>query len=202
MKQHVRFPKLPTRPDTTQAADGLPRRKWSAVEVERLLEAGILRHGERFELIGGELVAMAAKGPLHEDLKTALNRRWIKMAPPEIMIAPETNFRIGDHDEPEPEFIVYPESIRRRDVRGPTVLLVVEIADSSLAHDHDIKGPRYAAAGVRDYWVIAARSLVTTVYREPQPDGFASRREVGPDEVLTPLLAPSLSLCLRDLDLA
>ena len=45
---------------TTQAGDGLPRRKWSVYDVERMLEAGIVRHGERFELIGGDLVAMSA----------------------------------------------------------------------------------------------------------------------------------------------
>lgn len=192
---------VPPRADATRFADGWERRKWSVDEMHKMLECGILRHGERFELVGGELIAMPPKGPLHEDLKTALNAHWGKIRPDTIRVAQETGFRIGDNDEPEPEFIVYPAGIRRRDVRGPTVLLVVEVADSSLAHDRNIKGPRYAATGVREYWVIAARSLTTTIYRDPGPEGFASRRDVPASELLTPLLAPSLALRLDDLDL-
>jgi Uma2 family endonuclease len=192
---------ITTRAHATRFADGWPRRMWSVADVHGMLECGILQHGERFELVGGELVAMPPKGPLHEDLKTALNSYWIRSAPDAIHIAQETSFRLGDNDEPEPEFIVYPAGIRRRDVRGDTVLLVVEIADSSLLHDQNIKGPRYAAAGVREYWVIAARSLTTTVYTDPGSDGFASRREVPSSDLLTPTLAPSLALRLDGLDL-
>jgi Uma2 family endonuclease len=188
-------------PASTRFADGWPRRTWSVDDVHHMLEAGILRHGERFELVGGELIAMPSKGPLHEDLKTALLEHWVKIKPDSLKVAQETSFRIGDHDEPEPEFIVYPAGTRRRDVRGPTVLLVVEVADSSLAHDRNIKGPRYAAAGVREYWVIAARTLATTIYREPGPDGFGSSRIAGPTELLVPLLVPELAVRLGDIDL-
>ena len=71
----------------TQFADGWPRRKWSVDEMHKMIECGILRHGERFELVGGELIAMAPKGPLHEDLKTALMRHWTRIAPDSIRIA-------------------------------------------------------------------------------------------------------------------
>jgi Uma2 family endonuclease len=198
MTELVRPIALPPKPGTTQAADGLPRRKWTAEEIERMLEAGIIEHGERFELIGGELVAMAAKGRQHEFLKIELCAYWMKIRPPDLMVAPETALRLGPHDEPEPEFIVYPRSILPHDVRGDTVLLVVEIADSSLRRDRTIKAQTYAAFGVREYWVINARSRVTTVHRDPGPTGYASITEHGAEEWLTPLLAPALAVRLAD----
>ena len=201
MNEHLRPPLQLRRPGTTQAADGLPRRAWTVEEIDKMLEAGILEHGERFELIGGELVAMASKGLRHELLKIALNKHWVRLAPEEITIAPETAFRMGEHDTPEPEFIVYPTSILAHEVRGDSVILVVEIADSSLTNDRNIKGPRYAAAGVREYWVIAARTLITTVYRDPSPDGYRSRQDFAPNELLTPLLASSLAVRLDQFEL-
>ena len=191
---------IPPPPGTTQAGDGLPRRKWTGEEVQRMIEAGIVEHGERFELIGGDLVAMAAKGNHHETLKSALNDFWIRARAADIRVTPETPLRLDPHCEPEPDFIVFPAGMKPGDVRGETVLLVVEIADTSLIQDHRTKAPLYAAFGVREYWVINARSRATTVYREPGPSGYGSRVELPGDALLVPLLAPSLAVRLADLD--
>ena len=166
-----------------------------------MLEAGILCEPEPFELIGGELVAMAAKKRQHEVLRTELENYWAHCRPRDLKIASGTPLRLGDYDAPEPDFIVYPASLHAPDVRAGTVLLVVEIADASLGIDLSTKAQRYAAAGVREYWVINARTLVTTVHREPQSSGYADRRELAATEVLTPLLAPSLGVRLAELDL-
>ncbi len=193
-------PELPKAPATTRAGDGLPRRAWTGDEVQGMIEAGIIRHGEPFELIGGDLVAMAAKGNHHETLKVSLNYFWIRQAPAGLMVASETPLRLGPNDEPEPEFIVYPQGMKPGDVRGDTVLLVVEIADSSLPTDHNVKAPLYARFGVREYWVINARRLVTTVYRDPGSSGYQSRVEVPGSELLSPLSVPSLAVRLVELE--
>ncbi len=187
------------RPGTTQAGDGLPRRKWSADEIQRMIEAGIVEHGERFELIGGDLIAMAARGRHHELMKIALCDFWIKKRPPELMVAQETVLHLGDHDEPEPEFIVYPSSTLAPDVRGDTVLLVVEVSGSSLRHDRQIKMPLYASYGVREYWVVDAVRLVTTVHRDPRGTSYASVKDHTARKLLTPLHAPLLAVRLSDL---
>ena len=166
-----------------------------------MIEAGIMESGERFELIGGDLVAMAAKGQHHELLKIALNDFWIRKRPPEVRVAQETPLQLSENDAPEPEFIVYPAAIKAPQVRGDTVLLVVEIADSSIGHDLNFKASLYASFGVREYWVINARRRVTTVLSVPGADGFSSRQEFGGDALLTPLLVPMLAVRLDDLDL-
>jgi Uma2 family endonuclease len=160
-----------------------------------------LREPEPFELIGGELVAMAAKTRHHEVLRTELWNYWANRRARDLKIASVTPLRLGDYDAPEPDFIVYPARLRAPDVRAGTVLLVVEIADASLTIDLNTKTQRYAASGVREYWVINARTLVTTVHREPQSGGYADRRDVAATEAVTPLLAPSLGVGLAELDL-
>lgn len=188
-------------PATTQVADGLPRRAWTVEEVERMVEAGILREPEPFELIGGELVAMAPKDRRHEVLRTELMLFWARQGRG-LKVASETPLRLGEHDAPEPDLIVYPPSLFAPDVRADTVLLVVEVSDSSLPVDLGTKAPRYAASGVREYWVIDARNLVTTVFREPQPNGeYGYRKEHAATQMLVPTLVPSLAVRLADLGL-
>lgn len=198
-----RSPSEPTpKPATTQVADGLPRRAWTVYEVERMVEAGVLREPEPFELIGGELVAMAPKDRRHEVLRTELTLYWARRMGRDLKFASETPLRLGEHDAPEPDLIVFPAPLLAPDVRADTVLLVVEIADSSLPVDLDTKAPRYAASGVREYWVINVRNLVTTVHREPQLNGqYASRKEHAATETLIPTLVPSLAVRLADLGL-
>jgi Uma2 family endonuclease len=202
MNHIARLPPIGPEPATTQVADGLPRRAWTVDEVERMMAAGILRVPEPFELIGGELVAMAPKDRRHEVLRTELAMYWADRRARDLKIASETPLRLGKHDAPEPDIIVYPASLLAPDVRADTVLLVVEIADSSLPTDLNTKAPRYAASGVREYWVINAHTLATTVFREPRQSGeYGYRHEFQATDTLIPMLAPSLAARLADLGL-
>jgi Uma2 family endonuclease len=187
-------------PATTQVADGLPRRAWTVDEVERMVQYGVLCEPEPFELIGGELVAMAPKDRRHEVLRTELAHYWARRMGDDLKVVSETSLRLGEHDAPEPDIIIFPADLLAPDVRADTVLIVVEVADSSLPKDLVTKAPRYAAAGVREYWVINARSLTTTVHREPRQTGeYGYCREHKATETLTPTLAPSLAVRIADL---
>jgi hypothetical protein len=105
-------------PGTTKVADGLPRRAFTVDEVERMIQVGILREPEPFELIGGELVAMASKDRRHEVLRTELMLYWINRRGRDLKIASGTPLRLGDHDAPEADLIVFPASLLAPDVRA------------------------------------------------------------------------------------
>jgi Uma2 family endonuclease len=167
-----------------------------------MVEVGILREPEPFELIGGELVAMSPQDHRHEVLRTELALYWADRRGRDLKIASETPLRLGDYDAPEPDLIVFPATLLAPDVRADTALLVVEIADTSLAGDLNTKLPRYAAAGVRKYWVMNARNLMTTVFREPRQGGvYDYRQELQATDRLVPTLGPSLAVRLADLGL-
>ena len=134
-------------PATTQVADGLPRRAWTVDEVERMVEMGILCEPEPFELIGGELVAMAPKDRRHEVLRTELALYWGTRLGRELKIASETPLRLGKHDAPEPDLIVFPASLLAPDVRADTVLLVVEVAELEPARRPQHQGPALCGGG-------------------------------------------------------
>jgi Uma2 family endonuclease len=198
MNQHLRRRDLVP---TTQAAEGLPRRRWSTAEVERMFALGLFHPEERFELIGGEIVPMAPRGRRHELVRDELAFRLGKLAPEAVRVVAEPQLNLTDDTYCGPDIAVRPVSISMPDVRGATALLVIEVSDSSLEYDLEGKAELYARLGAREYWVIEAWKLVTHVHLEPSPKGYRSVRKHAPSKLLTPTLAPALALRMRDLDL-
>jgi Uma2 family endonuclease len=86
-------------------------------------------------------------------------------------------------------------------MRGGDALLVVESADTSLAYDLQTKARLYASHGVREYWVIDAVTLVTTLHAQPSGAAYATIREIAADGPISPALAPALAVSLASLDL-
>ncbi len=198
MNEQLRRPNLTM---TTQAAEGLPRRRWTVAEIEAMVAGGILLEDERFELIGGEVVPMSPKGNQHELVKKALQRFWFPRLPAEIELITETTLRIDADHFLEPDFLFWPRSIPLKDVSAGNALLIVEVSDSSLGYDLGRKADLYASLGLAELWVIDAVRRVTHVHTGPASAGYAQKREVAPDIPLDPGFAPRLAVRLADLDL-
>jgi Uma2 family endonuclease len=199
MNEHLR----PNRfPNTTQAAEGLPRRRWTVAEIQAMVAQGIILEDERFELVGGEVVPMSPKGIRHEVVKKALQQHWFPpVAGSPVDLITETTLYIGVDEFREPDFLFWPRSIPLKDVTAGSAILIVEVADTSLGYDLGTKAPAYARLGLPEYWVIDAKTLVTTIHRQPGPDGYPEPHEARPDELLEPLHAPFLAVRLTDLGL-
>jgi Uma2 family endonuclease len=186
----------------TSAAEGLPRRRFTVAEVEAMVAAGVMEEDERVELIGGELVPMSPKGNHHEAVKTALLARWYRVRADEVLLTPETTFRLSEDTYLEPDVVIYPRASGIRGLSANNVLLVVEIADSSLRYDVGRKAALYASFGVRELWVIDAVRLTTRVFRNPVADGYREARDFGAAERIVPLVAPeAFALRLDELEL-
>jgi Uma2 family endonuclease len=198
MNEQLRRPHLTM---TTQAAEGLMRRRWSVAEIEAIVKAGILQEDERFELIGGEIVPMSPKGIRHERVKGALAEYWYERRPPEIRILQETTFHLNEDTFVEPDFVFFRKADGLANLNPETCLLAVEVADSSLAYDLHRKSHLYALFSVREVWVIDAQTLVTHVHRRPGLDGYQDKPKIPPDQALVPDFAPALSVALGALEL-
>ena len=192
---------IPPQRTTTQAADGLPRWRWTVAEIEKMSADGYFHEDERFELVGGEIVPMSPKGRRHEIVRAALAFRFSRAAPEGVFVVSEPQFNLGDDTYVVPGILVHPAAIKTPDVRGADALLVVEVADTSLAYDLQTKARLYASHGVREYWVINAATLVTKLHSEPSGSTYANIREVAPSGMISPILAPALAVSLAMLDL-
>lgn len=185
----------------TQGAEGLPRWRWTLAEFDRLIEVGILTEDDRVELIGGEIVPMAAKGNRHDAIKNALVERFVELRPGNVRVAVESGWSPTADVYFEPDIRLQPRQIGPRHATSDQILLLVEISDTSLHFDLGTKAGLYAALGVAEYWVVEAWSLTTHVHRFPTPTGYGHVMAVAATETLNPERLPGVSVQLSALDL-
>jgi Uma2 family endonuclease len=171
------------------------RHGFTGEEVLRMQAAGVLDEDDRFELIDGEIIDMPSEGETHLTLRIRLTRFLGRSLPDEIALTPDGTLRLGDKDWPEPDFYLFPASMRVSQVRGPDLLLVIEISDSTLAHDLKRKAELYRRFGVREYWVADVGAGVTHVHRL---DGAWPAAPVPFAASLEPSLIPGLAIRIAD----
>lgn len=150
-------------------------RRWTRAEYARLIETGVFHPDERLELIGGELIVRERQGASHslaielinEALRAAFGAGW--------RIRVQLPVALDDESEPEPDFSVVPGTPRQvpLDPKPACPALVVEVAESTLAFDRNVKSGLYARARVPDYWIVNLVDRVLEVYREPAVAGEA-----------------------------
>lgn len=177
----------------------MPRWRWTLDELDRLIDAGVLGEDDRVELLGGELVPLAAKGNKHENLKAELINAIFPQLPKGVRLTVEHGWRAAPEMYLEPDVVIYPAGRPAAEQRPGDVLLVLEVSDSSLRYDLDRKSKIYAALGVREYWVVNAVTLETRVHREPSGESYGTVSDHAKDETLQPSLLPALSVCLGTL---
>ncbi|MGO9461071.1 MAG: Uma2 family endonuclease [Rhodomicrobium sp.] len=185
----------------TRAAEGLPRRRFTVAEIEAMVAAGILDEDEHIELIGGEVVPMAAKGNRHEVVKIALNRYCSKRISDDFILAQETTFRLSADTFLEPDFIFFGMQTKLKDLSAGNVHLAVEVADTSFSYDIGRKAALYASFGIVELWVIHAVRLETRIHRKPSLTGYQELIDLASDQALVPAFAPELAVTLCELEL-
>lgn len=178
------LPKLPMLPAETK------RRRFDVHQYHRMLEAGILDEDDRVELLDGEIVEMAAVGGRHIRTVNRLNSR-LNMAlssqtsGQELMVSVQNPLRLDDQTEPDLDVALIRETSGSEVPMAGDALLVVEVAESSLSWDRDVKVPRYARAGIPEVWLVDLASGVVTVYTGPDSSGsYATVRTLDRDQEL------------------
>ena len=182
----------------THAADGFDRMAFTIDDIERMTQAGVLDEDDRFELIEGEIVWMQAKNFPHERIKLALVRAFSRALPDLLQLGVETSAYLSKTTVVDPDLSIFP-MMNTREVRGPDILLAIEVADTTLAKDLNLKAGVYAKYGVRELWVIDANKRVTHVFRDPIEGAWTQRETYDADHALTHASASGFSVRLGEL---
>jgi Uma2 family endonuclease len=153
------------------------QRLFTADEYERMIATGILTEDERVELIDGEIRAMSPIGSQHAACVARLTALLSEKLGRRVIIFTQNPIRLSDDTEPQPDIAV----LRPRDdfyagalPRGRDVLLVVEVADTSVGFDREVKLPRYASAGIAEAWLVDLNSDVIEQHTRPLNGRYAS----------------------------
>lgn len=182
---------------------GYPRIKFTHEMILCLNDAGFL-NAEKCELIEGDIVPKMAQGFAHKTsvslLVAALSDVFGARS-----LRNQADFGVRQRDpnnDPEPDVTVLQGTARDYSEREPEideVLLVAEVAASSLVGDTTVKTRIYGRQGIREYWVLDVEKRELHVYRDPNPSGYESHVTLSETDSVSPLAAPTASVCVADL---
>jgi Uma2 family endonuclease len=180
--------------ETQREVETQNRRRFTVHDYHRMAEAGILHEDDRVELIGGEIVEMSPIGGRHAACVREINRLLSRQVDDELRVDVQSPVRLGERGEPQPDLAV----IRTRDYGDslPTpedVLLLIEVADTSLVSDRDVKLPLYARSGIAEVWLVDLNEGAIERHTEPSQNGYRLVRRAMPGETLESAALPGLA---------
>ena len=172
-------------------------------EYDLLVRSGLLENSpSKVELIRGEIVEMNPSGPVHDDYVLYLTN-WSSDSRDKqrTHITSQTGVDMPEIDSrPEPD-VFWVRRARYRDghPKAQDVQLAIEVADSSLSKDFEIKRRMYAEVGIVEYWIVDCQNRSVHVLRDPQGDDYRSHQIFTSKDVISPLIEPNAILNLSDL---
>ncbi len=188
---------------------GVGWRRFTREEYYSAAEKGVFGPGERLELIRGRIVEKMTQRPPHS---TAIGLGADVLGPlfgPGCHVRQQSPLTLPDDTEPEPDLLVVSGPRSQLVGRHPyptDVLLLVEISDTTLRYDRTVKGPLYAEAGIREYWIVNLNARCLEVYRSPEPvpgDGgsfrYGSVNVYSEGDMVTPLGTPDQIVAVMEL---
>lgn len=174
----------------------------SIERYEKMAAAGVLTRDDRVELIDGEILEMAPIGTRHGSVAGRLMKRLILAAGDAAIVRTVNPVNLEAFSQPQPDLVLLrPRADDYVDSRpGPRdVLLLIEVSETTLDFDQGRKGSLYAAAGIREYWVIDVNDRRVVAYSDPQSGSFCSIVEHGLEDELAPRALPGVGIIVKEL---
>ena len=173
------------------------RRKLSADQFERMGQTGILGPDARVELIEGELIEMAPIGSRHAAAVGFLSMHFARAVGAAALVHTQNPLRLSDDSEPQPDLMLLrPKADRYRSAhpRSEDVLLLIEVAETTLVFDRETKLPLYAKEGIPEVWILDIDTEQLEIYREPSAGGYRRKLERREADSIAPVALPAAAL--------
>ena len=173
------------------------RRLFTVKEYHLMSEAGVFGNNERVELIEGEIIQMAAIGKRHAARVDRLANYFYREVRKPAIIRVQNPICLNDKSEPQPDLVLvqtradfYEESLPN----SQDILLLVEVSDSTIDFDRDVKVPNYARSGIQEVWLWDLEVNCLEVYRSPTANGYSSMQKIAGGAIVSPLAFPELQV--------
>lgn len=179
------------------------RQRFTRADVEFLIKNHRLTG--RYELIDGEVVTKMPQNLPHR-LTLLLVAIWLEQVFGRAFVESQQSVRIGKRDAKynlyEPDILVHEHSALEQTANEPNpadIVLVVEVADSTLASDRSKKADVYARSGYREYWIADVNAKQIFVHRDPTPNGYNSIVVYSGDDQISPFAKPNAKTAVNAL---
>ena len=188
-------------PDSPPLPAWVERYRFDVHQYHAMAKAGVLNDDDRVELIDGEIVAMSGIGPEHMATVNSSTRFWVIRLGERAIVQIQGAIRLDERNEPQPDVAMLKP---RADfywhrMPGPDdVLLIIEVANTSLRYDRQIKLALYARFGVPETWIANIQARTIEVYSNPVDGEYTERRNFQHGQTVTPAAFPDIALPVAD----
>lgn len=159
--------------------------------------SGVWPEDARLELLDGVIYNMTPVGPSHVYRVLALQERFTVALGGKAVVLSQSPVRLSDRSEPEPDLALLkpPKESYRKRLAGPEdILLIIEVADSSLDYDRNQKLPLYARAGIAELWIVNLQEETLERYRHPELEHYRDVVTLEQGREVAPLAFPHLTI--------
>jgi Uma2 family endonuclease len=178
------------------------KRLFTVDEYYRMAEVGILPDGVRTELINGEIIEMSAMGARHASGVARATALLVPLLSGKAQLRPQLPLRLDNYNEPMPDLCFVKcrtDSYGLRHPGAADTLLAIEISDSSLSYDLDVKLGVYASARVLEYWVVDLQGSALLVFRDPASGAYKASLTFRRGDSVMMHACPEITLAVADL---
>ncbi|MYC29766.1 MAG: Uma2 family endonuclease [Chloroflexi bacterium] len=194
--------KAPALPETSGTSRAPVTRKFTVEEYYRMAEVGILQPDERLELIDGEIIIMAPIGNPHATGVRRIERVFGRVLGDAVTISGQNPVLVGEHSTPQPDVAIL--RFREDDYSGKPpsaedVLLLVEISDTTLAYDREVKVNLYAEANIPETWIMNLVEDCIESFTGPGPGGYSTHTIYRRGDRFSSSMLPDVEFAVDDL---
>lgn len=189
---------------TPVPAPGPKLARLSRARYDAMIADGILTENDAVELLDGRIYQTMPKGTKHNVRVSSVNDALVARIFRRSIIWVQNSIALHEYSEPEPDIAVLRLKADRYESGLPEpqdVLFLVEVADSSLAYDRDLKIPLYAASDIPEVWLVDVAARTVTVYREPEGNRYKSETVYRSGDTIPLSAFPGESIAANDLGL-
>ncbi len=187
---------------SSMTTETISKKLFTADEYFRMWEVGILPEEGRFELIRGEIIEMPIPGRPHRSLVDRLNHLFSLALGRSAIVRVQNAVPLDTHSVPFPDLTLLqprPDFYSASEAEPEDVLLVVEVSDTSVWYDANVKAPVYASAGIAEYWQLNVQKEVVIVRTNPVEGEYRTVQILHRGENLRPVRLPGVTFTVDDM---
>jgi len=180
----------------------LLRRKFTVEQYHKMAESGIISEDDRVELIRGEIIEMSPIGTRHSACVRRLNALLSERLRGRALVDTQNPVELDDNSEPQPDVVL----LRLREDFYETahpqpedIFLIVEVADTTVKYDRQVKIPLYAEDNIAEVWLVDINGQCVEVYREPTPEGYRNVRKFERGQTLSIQAFPDVNITVNEI---
>jgi Uma2 family endonuclease len=181
----------------------LPKRKiFTVQDYHKMIDAGVFAGNSNYELIEGEIVKKVTQGDLHIGSINRLTRIFSRSCGDDVILSVQNAVIINNISEPEPDVALLKfrkDFYASGKATAADVLLLIEVSDTTVKYDRDVKIPLYARAGVSEVWLVNLPRQILEVYTQPVKGKYKLVKKIGKKETVSPALLSEIKIKVAEI---